>query len=78
MGITQKFTPEIPMQSRQSGFEKIRETYPNAYRPWDEEQDEKLRELFVKGSIVTNLAKTFGRKNGAIRWRLLKLGLVSK
>ena len=64
------------MQSRQSGFEKIRKTYPNAYRSWDKEQDEKLQELFAKGSSVTDLAKTFGRKRGAIRSRLVKLGLL--
>ena len=65
-------------QSRQSGFKKIREIYPNAYRPWDKEQDKKLRELFAKGASVTNLAKTLGRKNGAIRSRLIKLGLVDE
>jgi len=74
--LNAKFTPEIPMQSRQSGFEKIRETYPNAYRPWDKEQNEKLSEFFAKGLSVADLAKTFGRKRGAIRSRLAKLGLI--
>lgn len=65
-------------RSIQPGFERIREIYPNAYRPWGEEQDEKLRELFAKGSSIATLAETFGRKNGAIRSRLIKLELVNK
>lgn len=62
--------------SKSSGFEKIRKTYPNAYRSWDKEQEEGLQEFFAKGSSVTDLAKTFGRKRGAIRSRLAKLGLL--
>lgn len=60
----------------ETNFEKIREQYPNAYRPWDEAQDEKLRELFTKNLSVSDLAKTFGRKSGAIRSRLVKLELM--
>lgn len=60
-----------------TSFDKIREIYPNAYLPWDKAQDEKLRELFAKGSSVTDLAKTFGRKSGAIRSRLAKLGILN-
>lgn len=63
---------------RQPGFELIRKIYPNAYRPWDKGQDNNLRTLFVKGLSVANLAKKFGRKNGAIRSRLIKLGLINK
>lgn len=60
-----------------TGFDKIRQTYPNAYRPWDKEQDKKLRELFTEGTSVTDLSKTFGRKSGSIRSRLARLGLVA-
>jgi len=72
MMINEPFAQKIPMPS---GFEKIRETNPNAYVSWDQAQDEKLRELFVKGSAVVDLAKTFSRTSGAIRARLVKLGL---
>ena len=58
------------------GFDKIRERHPNAYLPWGKAQDEKLQELFVKGSPVAGLAQTFNRTRGAIRSRLAKLGLV--
>jgi len=58
-----------------AGFVKIREKHPNAYLPWDKTQDEKLRQLFLKGSPVADLTKTFSRTRGAIRSRLAKLGL---
>lgn len=61
---------------RWSGFKKIREKYENAYKPWDEEQDKKLRELFGCNMSVADMAKMFGRKTGAIRSRLAKLGLM--
>lgn len=51
-------------QSRQSGFEKIRETYPLAYFPWDTKQEEKLKYLFAKGLSAGDLSKIFGRKSG--------------
>ena len=57
-------------------FAKIRETHPNAYRPWNTEQDEKLTKLFGEGQEFKDMAKEFGRKIGAIRARLLKLKLI--
>lgn len=63
--------------SKQSGFEKIRKIYPNAYLSWDKTEDEKLRELFTKGSSVADLAKTYNRTRGSIRSRLIKLGLLN-
>lgn len=72
MLLNERFAQEIPIQS---DFEKIREKYSNAYQPWDKAQDEKLRELFVKGSSVASLGKTLGRTSGSIKSRLAKLGL---
>ncbi len=66
--------------SKKSGsgasLEKIRETHPNAYRPWAQGEDETLRELFAERLSVADLAKTFGRKSGAIRSRLVRLKLM--
>ena len=59
-----------------ANYEKIREKYPNAYRPWDEALDKKLKELFKNGSSIGDLVKIFNRKRGAIRSRLVKLGLI--
>ena len=58
-------------------FKKVRENYPNAYLPWNKMQDEKLRELFSNGSRISDLAKVFNRTGGAIRSRLIKLGLLA-
>ena len=57
-------------------FKKIRDNYPNAYRPWAEAQDEELRELFKGGLSIVELAKVFGRNRGAIKSRLAKLELI--
>ena len=60
------------------GFDEIREKHPNAFRPWSKEQDEELKEFFANGTNVEDLSKTFGRKTGAIRMRLVKLGLLEE
>lgn len=57
-------------------FEEIRKKFPNAYRAWSKEEDEKLSELFKNGIRIKDLAKEFGRKRGAISARLEKLELV--
>ena len=69
--LNKEFTQEI---SASTDFAKIREKNPNAYLPWDKTQDEKLRVLFLKGSLVADLAKTLNRTRGAIKSRLAKLG----
>lgn len=57
-------------------FQKIRQKYPNAYLPWEKEQDKKLLELFAKGQSFSDLAKIFGRQKSAIKSRLSKLGMA--
>jgi superfamily I DNA/RNA helicase len=46
----------------------------NAYLPWTKQLDRELTELFLGGASVKTLAERFGRKSGAIRARLRKLG----
>ena len=58
------------------GFDEIRRTYPNAYRPWEPEQDKILKKLFLEGVAVSVIAKTLGRKKGAITSRLVLAGLL--
>ncbi len=59
-----------------SRLDKIRAKHPNAYRPWSEDDDAKLTELFNNSAKVSELVKVFGRQRGAINSRLIKLGLV--
>lgn len=54
----------------------MREKHPNAYRPWTKEEDTELAEAFHGGQKHSEIAKTFGRKRGAISSRLKKLGLI--
>ncbi|GIJ30504.1 hypothetical protein Vqi01_56660 [Micromonospora qiuiae] len=48
--------------------------HPNAYARWTEEEENRLRERFRAGATVTQLSKEFGRVEGGIRSRLVRLG----
>ncbi|MEK9166127.1 MAG: AAA family ATPase [Patescibacteria group bacterium] len=63
-------------KEKETALATMRGMYANAYQPWDKAQDKKLEELFGEGSSISELAKTFGRKDGAIRSRLAKLGFL--
>jgi ATP-dependent DNA helicase PIF1 len=54
--------------------EKMRERYPNAYRPWAEDDDKRLVKLFGEGKEVSvkTMTEIFGRHPGSIRARLKK------
>ena len=54
---------------------ELRKTHPNAYAPWTDEEDKRLRALGRKHS-VEELTSLFGRQKGAITSRLRKLGLA--
>lgn len=53
---------------------KMREEYPNAYKPWRPEEDEKLLSYFAEGKpkTIKQLTKIFGRHPGSIKKRLEK------
>lgn len=53
-------------------IEKMRETYPNAYRPWLEEHDAELVQCFQQGESIKKLSKRLGRHEGSIKMRLQK------
>ena len=52
-----------------------RQEYPNAYNPWNEEDDAELTRMWRQGATVEELAAHFGRKPGGIKSRIKKLGL---
>jgi len=56
----------------QAKLAKMRETYPNAYRSWTDDDDAKLKKLFDKGTKLKKLSKEFGRHPGSIYKRLEK------
>ncbi|MBI2674569.1 MAG: hypothetical protein HYX22_02430 [Candidatus Yanofskybacteria bacterium] len=67
------------IQSRQIGkaysTEEIRKSHPKAYSPWDDGEDEELVSHYIAGRSHKEISNLLGRKVGAIRSRLIKLGL---
>jgi hypothetical protein len=55
---------------------KIREKYPNAGRPWKDEEDYVLVSKFKEGISIDEIAGMLGRKPGSINLRLISHGLV--
>lgn len=53
-------------------IEKMRETYPNAYRPWLPSQDDELKQFFQQGESIEQLSSRLGRHEGSIKMRLQK------
>jgi ATP-dependent DNA helicase PIF1 len=51
---------------------KMRETYPNAYRPWQNADDEQLKQDFQNGVSLKELSTKLGRHEGSITMRLQK------
>ena len=51
---------------------KMRETHPNAYRPWQDDDDAVLKQEFQNGVTVAELSKKLGRHEGSITMRLQK------
>lgn len=67
-----------PKEKKKSGGDwqeklaKMRETHPNAYRPWTDAQDAQLRQEFQNGVDVKTLSKELGRHERSIVLRLQK------
>ena len=53
-------------------IEKMRETYPNAYRPWKDSDDADLKQYFQQGETIEQLSGRLGRHEGSIKMRLQK------
>ena len=51
---------------------KMREIYPNAYKPWQPQDDEALKLGFINGESIEHLSAQLGRHEGSIRMRLQK------
>jgi ATP-dependent DNA helicase PIF1 len=74
-GATTQEKPKLP---KGEWLAKQRQKYPNAYEPWEEEDDIRLRALFEDDGKISAIARSFGRQPGAIRSRLKKLGLIEE
>jgi ATP-dependent DNA helicase PIF1 len=56
----------------QQKLAKMRETYPNAFRPWADDDDTRLKALFDKGLSLAEITDALGRQPGSIKKRLEK------
>jgi F-box protein 18 (helicase) len=53
----------------------LRKKHGAAYRPWTEDQDDELIEMYEEGYSINELAEHFERTKGAIFARIKKLEL---
>lgn len=54
-------------------IEEIRKLYPNAYKPWPKDDDQKLLALYREGKSITELSLILKRNEGGITSRIKKL-----
>jgi hypothetical protein len=59
---------------RHADIETQRRRYPRAGSSWTRELERELVRRFDIGQPISDIAKAFGRSNGAIRTRLIRLG----
>jgi hypothetical protein len=61
---------------KQTRLEKVREKHPRAYERWTSDEERSLEERFREGVSVSELARLHERQRGAIKARLIRLGLL--
>ena len=73
--LVQRLQPtyNLPGSAKARRVKAQRETHPNAYLRWTDEQDARLAEAYGNGATVTELTTQFQRQRGAILSRLRKL-----
>lgn len=57
-------------------MQKQKALYPNAYKPWSEDDNALLTKLYKEGTSIKELMSLFQRNRGGIASRLRKLGLT--
>jgi hypothetical protein len=53
----------------------MRESYPRAFSPWTQQDDEKLAELMARGTAMLMICKELQRQPTAIKRRMELLGM---
>jgi F-box protein 18 (helicase) len=64
-----------PDREKTYNVHELRKKHGAAYRPWTEDQDEELAEMYEDGFSINELAEHFERTKGAIFARIKKLEL---
>ncbi|MFD8645498.1 hypothetical protein ACFV14_34915 [Streptomyces zaomyceticus] len=65
--------PAQPEEPKAYTVEAKREQHPNAYKPWEPGDELRLAERCAQGASLSELSREFGRNEGAIASRLLKI-----
>ena len=63
-------------EQQHPNLEKIRQQYPRAYEKWLDEEETYVKNKYAEGFSIEELAELLHRQPGAIRSRLLRLGLL--
>ncbi|MEV4943393.1 hypothetical protein [Streptomyces zaomyceticus] len=65
--------PAQPEEPKAYTVEAKQEQHPNAYKPWEPGDELRLAERCAQGASLSELSREFGRNEGAIASRLLKI-----
>jgi hypothetical protein len=78
VGFLIKTLPLIRFSGRSArrGAANLRPGLRNVGAPWTNELDQKLRHEWNQAGSIEKIAKEFERTDGAIRSRLIKLGVI--
>lgn len=68
--------PRMPWTPQGGALDAIRKTHAKAYAPWTEADEAELQRRFQAGESLEAIAAHLSRKQGGIRSRLKKLGLL--
>ncbi|MFE7582430.1 hypothetical protein ACFU5Y_12845 [Streptomyces gardneri] len=66
-------TPAEREEPKAYTVEDKRRVYPNAYKPWEPADEQRLAERCAQGVSLLDLSKEFGRNEGAIASRLVRI-----
>jgi hypothetical protein len=69
--------PQRVIPEKAYDLSEIRKKHLRAYESWTDDEDSELSKYYKEGLSVSLLAKKHQRRNGAIRSRLKKLGLIA-
>lgn len=72
----QNILPEKKGISWDERLNTIKKSYPRAYKIWTKNEEIELDKLFKENMPYSEIAKKLGRQPGAIRSRLIRLGLI--
>lgn len=76
MGGVLEAKKRAPVMEKGGKLAELRKKFPNAGRPWSDEDSAEMVGLFEKGEKEKEIAKRFGRKPSAIHARLVQLGII--